>query len=82
MNTSVIVVRANWDAEAGVWVATSSDVDGLALEAETVDALYDKVSGALSDLLELNDGAGFDRHYDIPFHMVAAKTGRVPALQH
>jgi len=79
---SIIVVRADWDEDARVWVATSADIDGLALEAETVDALYDKVSGALIDLVELNDGGDFDREHDIPFHMVAAKTGRVPALQH
>lgn len=78
---SIIVVRADWDDEAGVWIASSSDIDGLAVEAPTVDLLYDKVSGALLDLLELN-GDGFDREHDIPFHMVAAKTGRVPALQH
>lgn len=79
---SIIVVRADWDEEAGVWVATSSDVEGLAVEAETVDKLYDKVSGALLDLIELNNDNAFDREHDIPFHMVAAKTGRVPALQH
>lgn len=53
---SIIVVRADWDQEAGVWVATSTDIDGLSVEAATVEALYDKVSGALLDLIELNDG--------------------------
>lgn len=81
MKRSIIVVRADWDEEAGVWVATSADIDGLAVEAETVEALYEKVSGALADLLELG-GGDFDREHDVPFHVVAAKTGRVPALQH
>ncbi|SDG36613.1 DUF1902 domain-containing protein [Pelagibacterium luteolum] len=79
---SIIVVRADWDDEAGVWVATSSDIDGLALEAASVDALYDKVANALPDLLELNNNGDFDLGHDVPFHMVAAKTGRIPALQH
>jgi hypothetical protein len=30
-------IFADWDAEAGVWTATSDDVPGLAIEAETLD---------------------------------------------
>lgn len=82
MKHTAIIVRADWDEEAGVWVATSTDVAGLALEAETVDILYDKVGAALADLLELNGDDAFDLSRDIPFHIVASKTGRVPALQH
>ncbi|HWJ88093.1 MAG TPA: DUF1902 domain-containing protein [Pelagibacterium sp.] len=52
--SSIILVRADWDDEAGVWFATSSDIDGLAVEAPTVEALYERVSGALQDLVELN----------------------------
>lgn len=82
MKHTSIIVRADWDEEASVWVATSSDVDGLALEAETVDVLYDRIAAALIDLLELNGDDRFDLSRDIPFHVVASKTGRVPALQH
>jgi predicted RNase H-like HicB family nuclease len=32
-------VRADWDPEAGVWVATSESVPGLATEAATIEAL-------------------------------------------
>ena len=32
-------VKAFWDAETAVWVATSEDIPGLATEAETIEAL-------------------------------------------
>lgn len=32
-------VRAEWDEEARVWVATSDDVPGLVTEADTVEDL-------------------------------------------
>ncbi|WP_276118889.1 DUF1902 domain-containing protein [Pararhizobium qamdonense] len=50
-----IIVRAIWDEEASVWVATSTDIDGLAVEADTMELLEPKILAAISDLLELND---------------------------
>jgi predicted RNase H-like HicB family nuclease len=32
-------VRAEWDTDAAVWVATSDDVPGLVTEAVTLEAL-------------------------------------------
>jgi hypothetical protein len=49
-----IVVRAVWDAEAAVWVASSDDIRGLALEAPTVEALSGKLVAAIQDLIEAN----------------------------
>ena len=34
-----LMVYAMWDAEAGVWVATSEDLPGLATEADTIEKL-------------------------------------------
>jgi hypothetical protein len=70
-----IIVRAERDDEAGVWVATSEDIDGLAVESETFEALHDKVVAALQDLLELNgpkSGAP-----EIPVHIMAHQLSRV-----
>ena len=39
----LIVVRANWDEDASVWVATSHDVPGLVTEADTLEQLRDKL---------------------------------------
>lgn len=43
-----------WDNEASVWVATSEDVPGLALESGSLDALMERVRFALPELLALN----------------------------
>lgn len=47
-------VRAEWDDEAGVWVATSDDVPGLATEARTIEALDIKLTSLVPELLEAN----------------------------
>lgn len=47
-----IVVRAQWDSEAEVWVATSADVPGLVTEAESQRALMAKIETMIPELLE------------------------------
>jgi predicted RNase H-like HicB family nuclease len=47
-----IVVHADWDPDAGVWVATTRDLRGLVTEAETIEALRAKLPGMIHDLLE------------------------------
>lgn len=72
-----IMIRAFFDEEAKVWVATSNDIDGLAIEANTVEELLDRVPGALADLVELNGvGEKYDMP-DIPYHVMAEQTGRI-----
>jgi predicted RNase H-like HicB family nuclease len=52
MTKGTIVVRARWDSDARVWVATSEDVPGLVTEAETTEALLAKLNVMIPDLLE------------------------------
>jgi predicted RNase H-like HicB family nuclease len=47
-------VQADWDGEAGVWVATSEDVPGLATEAETIERLTDRLRTIIPELLAAN----------------------------
>jgi predicted RNase H-like HicB family nuclease len=47
-----IVVTADWDPEASVWVATTRDLRGLVTEAETIEALRTKLPGMILDMLE------------------------------
>jgi predicted RNase H-like HicB family nuclease len=47
-----IVVHADWDPDAAVWVATTQDLKGLVTEADTVEALRAKLPGMILDLLE------------------------------
>ena len=51
----VYTVQAIWDEEARVWVAESEDVPGLATEAESPEALLNKLRVLVPELLELND---------------------------
>jgi len=47
----IIKVRAEWDSEAKVWYVEDSNVPGLHIEAETREKLYEKLPGAIEDLL-------------------------------
>ena len=50
-------VHAQWDEEARVWVASSDDVPGLATEADTTEALVQKLKTLIPELLEVNGQA-------------------------
>ncbi|MCX6594890.1 MAG: DUF1902 domain-containing protein [Acidobacteria bacterium] len=50
----VYEVLAQWDSEAGVWVAESEDVPGLVAEADSPTALVQKLSALIPELLVLN----------------------------
>ena len=47
-------IHADWDPEAGRWVATSSQVPGLATEAETIELLLAKLEVMVPELLQAN----------------------------
>jgi hypothetical protein len=53
-----IVVDARWDPEASVWIATSSDIPGLVVEADTWPAMIEEVRLVLPELLELSGERG------------------------
>jgi len=50
----VLTVKAIWDQEVSVWVATSEDVPGLVAEAATAEKLEKKLQAMIPDLLEAN----------------------------
>ncbi len=66
----ILFIRAEWDAEAGVWVATSDDVPGLATEAETLEALSLKLESMVPELLDAN---GYPDGPEVPFELLARK---------
>lgn len=49
-----IRIDALWDDESHVWVATSSDVDGLVVEASSWAEMIETVRALLPELLQLN----------------------------
>jgi Uncharacterised protein family (UPF0150). len=63
-------IRAEWDEEARVWVATSEDVPGLATEAETVEDLIEKLRGLIPELLEAN---GISLDQEVPFEVLSRR---------
>ena len=60
------IVQLSWDAEAGVWIATSDSLPGLAMESGSLDALIERVRFAAPDLLELNGMPG--KSFSLRFH--------------
>lgn len=66
-----IEVKAEWDSEAKVWVATSDDVVGLITEAETVELLQKKLLILIPELLEANGSLEQDEKYEIPMNLIA-----------
>ncbi|NJO39224.1 MAG: DUF1902 domain-containing protein [Cyanobacteria bacterium CRU_2_1] len=54
MEQTIYKIDAFWDTDASVWVATSEDVPGLATEADTIEALSQKLRDMVPDLLLLN----------------------------
>jgi hypothetical protein len=63
----VLLVRADWDPEANVWVADSDDVPCLATEAETVERWMAKLQVMIPELLELN---GWPDQDEVPFEIL------------
>ena len=54
MNKKPYFIRAEWDEEADVWVASSEDVLGLATESATLEGLIEKLKVMIPELLEAN----------------------------
>ena len=49
-----ITIQARWDGEANVWLATSEDVPGPVVEADSWPAMISEVQLVLPELLELS----------------------------
>ena len=65
-----LFIRAEWDEEAAVWVASSDDVPGLATEADTLEGLSKKLETLAPELLDLN---GLENGPEVPFELLARK---------
>lgn len=65
-----LTIRAIWDDEARVWVATSDDVPGLATEADDMDALVEKLKAMIPELLDAN---GVAHDAEVPFEIVGQR---------
>jgi predicted RNase H-like HicB family nuclease len=70
MDRKPLFIRAEWDEEAMVWVATSDDVPGLATEAVTMEALIEKLKVMIPELLIANNAAVDD---EVPFEIITRR---------
>lgn len=72
-----VTVKAEWDGEAGVWVATSEDVPGLVAEHRDFGRLEEMVLELVPVLLAENgmlpEGHG---GFDLPVHFAAQALSR------
>jgi hypothetical protein len=71
MRIKQITVNAEWDPEAKVWVATSNDVPGLITEADTVEALTEKLSVMVPELLQANGTLVGESLREVPINLIA-----------
>jgi predicted RNase H-like HicB family nuclease len=70
-----LYVHAEWDDAAGVWVATSDAVPGLATEAETAEELVAKLRTLIPELLDAN---GVSRGEPVAFELLTRRFELVP----
>ena len=69
----VIVVKAAYDSDAGVWYVEHSDLPGVNLEAPTLDRLRELIPAAVLDLLEAKGDTG---PFDVPIEIIAHASAR------
>jgi hypothetical protein len=72
-----VLVRAEWDGEAGTWVATSEDVPGLVVEHSDFRTLQEMVLELVPVLLAEN-GMLPPEHgaFEVPVHIAAQGISR------
>jgi predicted RNase H-like HicB family nuclease len=72
---SLYVVKAGFDADAGVWFVEHTDVPGLATEAPTFDELRHKIEIMAAELLEAN---GLETApVDVPIEIIGHTTAKL-----
>ena len=69
--SSLYIVDAFWDTEAGVWVATSDEVLGLATEAPTIEQLMQKLRFIIPELIQINQLLPEDYQGSIHFELIS-----------
>jgi len=65
-----LFIRAEWDEEVHVWVATSDDVPGLATEGDTLEGLVEKLKIMIPELLDAN---GAEQEHEVPFEILTRR---------
>ena len=70
--TMSVMVKADFDDEAKVWIATSADVPGLVVEDRDLEKLVDTVGELIPILLAENGMLPADHgEFEMPVHVAA-----------
>ena len=77
MSTEPLKVDAFWDEEAQVWTASSEDIPGLATEAESLEALTQKLMVLAPELLQLNQVKYGDSGQDIIIDLISQRVNKI-----
>lgn len=75
MSNPLIVVKAAYDPEAGVWYVESSDLPGVNAEADSLELLAAKLPDIVADLIEASGDT--DLRGEIPIELIAHTSTRV-----
>lgn len=70
MNKKPLFIRAEWDKEALVQVATSDDVTGVAAEEGELERLVKKLKQLIPELFDTN---GVEPEYEMPFEIITRR---------
>ena len=77
-----LIFEATWDNEANVWWLSKTPIPGLVTEAETLDALHQKLVVMIPEILEEEipeeDSQSFGRIEKLREIRSGLKTGRLP----
>jgi Domain of unknown function (DUF1902) len=60
---NLIVVKATFDPDAGVWFVEDSDLHGLNAEAKTLEGLVEKLPAVAADFLVANGLDGLPKAF-------------------
>lgn len=77
MPKASILVRAEWDPDAGVWFAMSDDVPGLVTEAATLEELERKLHVMIPELLEFDEELRADFLPEVPLIVMSQQVSKV-----
>ena len=67
---NILLIHADWYGDVGIWSATSNDVPGLAIEADSIENLFNKLASMIPELLVANS---IDGPSEILYEVVARK---------
>jgi predicted RNase H-like HicB family nuclease len=78
MHQPVFKIESYWDEESEVWVASSDEIPGLSTEADTIEALMQKLRNIVPELLLLNQIIQSDEVNAISIEIVSHRQESIP----